>query len=292
MSLTPRNYGYKNETEVVEEVDINRLIKTKLQPMPKAAGRVLSLLRDENTTTNDIADALGMDPISTARVLRLANSPIYSLQREVTALQTAVSAIGNKEVYDIVMLGVASEAFTSDIRSSKTDVSIWEHSVAVGLAGRELANVLEMRGTEEAFTCGLLHDLGKMLLYKADRDRYAQIEEIEKDFEVIKAEKVYYGYSHAQVGCFAAYRWGLPEAVCSVILNHHDPTQARQSLVTSHIINVADALIREKGFGFREPTGKMPKSDSTFELHLSEDQMEKAWEKANSDLKEILNIFN
>lgn len=291
MSVITQDQSYDEGTETVEEININSLVKTKLSPMPKAAENVLQLLRDINASTHDIADALRYDPISTARVLRLANSPIYSLQREITAISEAVAAIGNKEIYDIVMLGVVSDAFTDDPRSPHTDVSIWEHSVAVGLAARELANIMNMRGTEEAFTCGLLHDIGKMLLYQADYDRYKQVYSLKTDREILNAEKVFYGYNHAQVGCFAAHRWGLPEAVCSVILNHHEPQQARQSLVISHIVHVADELVTEKGVGLRAPTGKMPRSESVTALEMTEKQMNRAWDKAQVDLDEILKTF-
>jgi putative nucleotidyltransferase with HDIG domain len=291
MSVITQKHNQQNQEEVIDEIDINRLIKTKLLPMPKAAGRVLTLLRDVNASTHEISDALGLDPIAASRVLRLANSPIYSFQREITALQNAVSAIGNKEIYDIVMLGIAADAFTVELRSPQTDISLWEHSVAVGLAGRELSNVLGMRGADESFTCGLLHDIGKMLLFQSNQKRYEQVINLDNEFDVLKAEKVYYGYSHTQVGCFAAHHWGLPEAICSVILNHHFPQQARQSLVTSHIINVADDLVTEKGFGFSTPTGKMPRSESVIALHLDDEKMEKAWEKAYADLFEIIQVF-
>ena len=92
-------------TTPTDHIDLEKLVKSKLQPMPASAQRILELIRDVDVSTNAIAEAIGYDHVLTSRVLRLANSPVYALRRRVTRIGDAVSAIGVRSIYDIVMFG-------------------------------------------------------------------------------------------------------------------------------------------------------------------------------------------
>ncbi len=270
-------------------IDIEQLVKTKLAPLPGSATRVLGIIQNDNVTTHDLAEAIGYDLALASRVMRLANSPLYAMQREVSTVSAAVAAVGVRSIYDIVMLGVAADSVSKELRSMKTGVSLWEHSVAVALASREISRELGLRGTEEAFICGLLHDIGKNLLFQADSPRFTETESAQDADGASVLEKRIFGYTHEQVGFYVARRWGLSDGVSAVMLWHHDPSQAAQAVVISHIVNVADDLVTRKGMGmYIDSPETYPTSKSVDYLRVSEAQMENVWIKTESSIHEIL----
>ena len=272
-----------------DHVDLEKLVKSKLQPMPASAQRILELIRDVDVSTHAIAEAIGYDHVLTSRVLRLANSPVYSLRRKVTKIGAAVSAIGVRSIYDIVMFGIASDNFSKDMWATKTGVSVWEHSVAVAIAARTLAMSLRLQGVQETFTCGLLHDIGKTLLYQHDPVNYMQVENESDEEGVIRLEKVLFGFDHTQVGLYVAHQWGIPAEVCNAILHHHNPGKAKSGIAVTHILNVADELVTLKGYGFHPGNpDELPRSESVDILRLNDDQMEDAWIRAEMGLKDLL----
>ncbi len=270
-------------------INIEELVNAKLAPLPGSATRILGILQDEDVSTRSLAEVIGYDPVLTSRVMRLANSSMYAMRREVSTVSAAIAAIGVSSIYDIVMLGVAADSFSKEFRSMKTGVSLWEHSVSVAIASREISRELGLRGTEEAFTCGLLHDIGKNLLFQADSLRFPETEYAEDSDGASLIEKRIFGYTHSQVGFYVARQWGLSDGVSSVLLSHHDPSQAAHAVVISHIVNVADDLVTRKGMGMHVGSpDTYPSSMSVNSLSLSETQMENVWIKTETSTNEIL----
>jgi putative nucleotidyltransferase with HDIG domain len=252
--------------------------------------KISSLLQDYNVSQRKIAEAIGYDPMLTSRVLRLVNSPIYPFQKSVTSLSTAVNAIGNKAIYEMVLMTIVTDSFGREIRNSVIGRDVWLHALAVAIGARELCVMLQMRGTEEAFSCGLLHDIGSLLLFRADSARYTEIFNQAECDDLSPIEKDVFGFDHAQLGALAAHRWHLSEPVCNMILYHHDPTDAPQALFMTHIINVADRLSYIKNH-------KLPVDDeflssaSVVILGLKAHQLEAVWEKVFVNLREVIKAF-
>lgn len=273
-------------------IDIEELVSTKVPMMPGSAARISSLLNDVNASSKQLTDAITYDPILTARILRLANSPIYSLQKNVSTLRHAVEVVGMKAIYEILIIGLAADSFAKEIRHSEKGRKIWEHSLAVALLSRELGQTLRLRGAEEAFICGLLHDIGKILLLRNDFHKFSETMVENDEMQMLQSESAIFGYNHAQIGSLVASRWGLPDGVCHSILNHHNPSQSGQFLVVAHLISVADTIANAKGFGLREVVEEQfIESESTIMLNLSPEQVEAAWEITIGNIAEIKTAF-
>jgi putative nucleotidyltransferase with HDIG domain len=246
-----------------------------------------------NVSTRAIADAIGADPVLAARVLRAANSPLYSLERRVTALPAAVNALGNNAINLLVVIYAASDTFSSKKRQSPLERTLWEHSVAVGVAARELSLTLGMRGSEESFLCGLLHDIGKLLLLRHNSGHYAQMEGVQNEQEMLTREQEIYGYTHAQIGALVARRWSLPEDIGYAINYHHHPSEAEQFMLMARVIDVADGLANKAGIGMRpEPERDLSISESVLALNLTTEQLTGVWERAQVTLGEMMTLFN
>ncbi|MEZ5308448.1 MAG: HDOD domain-containing protein [Pyrinomonadaceae bacterium] len=275
-----------------ELISIESFVKAKLMPLPSSASRVLGLIENPNVTTGELSTAIGLDPVLASRVMRLANSPMYAMEREIATVSAAVAAVGVRSIYDIVMLGVAADNFSRDMRSLKTGVTIWEHSAAVALACKGIAKQLRMRGAEEAFTCGLLHDIGKNLLFLSDPIRYTEVDVLDNEESASEMERQIFGFDHSQVGFYVARRWGLAEAVSAAVLWHHVPREAEQAVVICHVVNVADELVTRKGMGLHiMDSTVLPSSYSVKALGLEPLQMERAWEETEISLATMLDGF-
>lgn len=262
-------------------LDLESLIEVELPPLPGVALRVAGLTQDLDASTRKIADAIGCDPILAARIIRAANSPIYCFQRNVTALPIAVSALGNETIHSLVFMSAAAEAFTKG-RRSPFETTLWEHSVAVGLAAREVMLMLRLRGLEEGFLCGLLHDLGKLLLLRHDPQGYRELLNATDERELLAGEMSLFGYTHAQVGALAAKRWNLPDEISQTIYFHHDPGQATHGMLMARVVDVADGIAYRAGFGVQAGERNIMGSESVLALNLTEDQIQQVTEKTES----------
>lgn len=288
------------ETPAPSKTSIEKIIKANLPPLPGSVFRVLELLRDVNVSTFALAKAVGYDPLLAARLLRLANSSFYSRQKNITTIEKAIDTIGTKALYDAVMLGIAANTFSKEIEHSQAGRAVWEHSLAVALLARELTDVLKMRGAENAFICGLLHDIGKFVLLKSDSELFKKISDMSEDNEMMKSEDKFFGINHAEVGALLTNRWNMPEVISSVILHHHQPAKATQAVFVAHVINAADTIADANGYGvslkiddeyLEDDEIKTLQSESIIALHLTQSQMYNAWDSIQPNLQEIVNSF-
>lgn len=278
---------------VSHPVDLESLVQAELPPLPDVAMRVAALTQDLNSSSRAIADTIGCDPILGARVLRAANSPLYYLERNVTTLSMAVGALGNENIHQLVVATAAIDAFQRKGRSSAIETTLWEHSIAVGLAAREIMSLLGLRGTEQGFICGLLHDIGKLLLLRHNLEVYRQLISEPGDQDFLAAERSAFGYTHAQVGALAAKRWNLPETITHAIYHHHQPSQADQAMLIARVIDVADALANRAGLGVWGPTERdLSDLESVIALRLSDQQLSAVWEKTQAGVRETFALFS
>lgn len=283
----------KSPASVSKRINIESLVEQKMPPSPGGLMRLTQILRDYSITRNRIVEAIRYEPVLVARILRLANSPVYSLEREVILVDEAIGAIGNQAIYDIVIVEFATRTFRNRGNNSETERKIWEHSLAVAILSREISQILEMRGLEESFVCGLLHDFGKFLLFNHDNKGYSEILDIDNEFEMLKAEVKQYGYNHSEVGSLVARRWNLPDDVCYSILNHHNPSQSEHPKIVEHIIDIADTLANVNGYGLRqEENSKLQASESAMKLGLNEKLLEVIWNGAEGKIAEIVKTFS
>ena len=274
------------------KLDIETLVDTKLPPSPGGIMRLTTVLRDFNAPTSRIAEAINYEPSLVTRILRLANSPIYALEKNIATIQQAIGTVGTVVIHDIVMMELTSTTFATAIYNSPNVKKIWKHSLAVALLSRELSKTLKIRGTEEAFICGLLHDIGKIMLLIHDAEGFSTLPEDCSESEMLRSESERYGYNHEEVGALVARRWGLPDEVCLSILHHHDPSQSDQPMLVTHIVDVADTIANIRGVGVRsENESKLTHSESVMKLGFTEEQMEDAWNIVQENLNEVVKAF-
>lgn len=277
-------------TTTTTKIDIDKLIELEIPPLPSSIARVIELTQTENHSARQIAEAIGADPALAAKVLRIANSPIFFLAREIVNLLMAVNTLGNEAIKTLLITSFTSDSFRKILRKSPQANKLWVHSVAAGLAARELSHELGMRSKDEAFVCGLLHDLGKLALLCYDPMFYQQLDDQGDEFGIQRCEIRRFGYSHSQVGALMTQRWGLPNAIVSAIYYHHQPGEAGEFVFMSRIVDIADQLANVAGYGLVRMSEEIDisLSESAMCLKLQKAQLDAVWDRTTKSLETMI----
>jgi HD-like signal output (HDOD) protein len=194
------------------------------------------------------------DVLISARTLRVANSAFYGLPQQVDSVGHAVALVGLRSLQSMVLAAVVMEQFRSDdAQLQHTLVQHWKHAVGVAVCARKLAPRARL-GAETAFTAGLLHDIGRLVMAMLDPSRYRMGLHQEDDLSVpgteavaplLLAERRVWGFDHCQVGSMLAARWKLPPSLSRCMALHHDcgHPEADDLVCLVHVANaVAHAL--------------------------------------------------
>ncbi|MFN8034924.1 MAG: HDOD domain-containing protein [Acidimicrobiia bacterium] len=224
---------------------------TKLPPSSTASVKLLTLL-NEDASSSEIGRVIETDPSLTAQVIRLANTPYYGMSRRVASARQAVMVLG----FDLVRSLVTNAAFGFNVgRSSGVPEGFWEHSLSSGAAASVLA-VHSGYPESEAFSAGLLADLGIALLYRYLGPAYTKLRERAASLEqpLIAAEQEEFGMTHADITAAALERMRFPEELVTVLGRHHVvPDETTSPL--GRIVFAAEALAHE--FEHTRPEGHL-----------------------------------
>ena len=197
-------------------------------PIGQDAGvRLLGLLADDEADAAQVAGVVESDPALTFQVLRVANSPFYGLSRRVASARQAVTVLG------VIMVRAlaAAQVFRLNVRDARSlPKSFWEHSFATAMSASNLAAELDVEASE-AFSAGMLLDIGTALLRRNDPSRYAIVEQLASlpGESLVEAERRMFGITHAEVGGFALDRLRFPEDFAEAVAEHHLLPSAKSS---------------------------------------------------------------
>ena len=227
-----------------------------LPPMPMVATKVVQLMQDPNKTAKDLADAISKDAAVSARILKIANSSFYSMQRQVKTIEHAIVILGEKTLKSLVL---ASSLKGVNKTFGLTEKMLWEDSIGAAIGSRLVAQRFKSSDPEEAFLGGLFRHIGMLVMNNTDPDKFLQIIQGvyngEGTFEDL--EKKFFPYSHALIGEAVLQKWNFAENLTQVARHHEDLDVSRKEqpelyrlILTVHI---ADKLCRKLGIGQREP---------------------------------------
>jgi putative nucleotidyltransferase with HDIG domain len=213
-----------------------------LPSLPVVVIDLLSTMEQEDIDIHLLAGKITLDQSLTAKTLRLANSSFYGMQSKVTSIQQAIAVLGFHSIRTLVTACSVTGAI-APLAGNRFDFqAFWRHSVATAVAAKTLAPRLR-QNAETAFTAGLLHDLGALVLATRFPAQYEQALAYRRqhDCDSAEAERAVFGLDHALVGSSLAAYWKFPAAIQSAVANHHD--LAEQDVASLPlVIHVADLL--------------------------------------------------
>lgn len=238
-----------------------------LPPMPQVAAKALRLVEDPACTAQELTKILSTDAALAARVLKIANSAMFSRQREITTLSQAIMLIGFKALRGIIVAATLRQVSKGDAQSEKL---VWENSMASAMFASKIARKIKARWVDEIFLLALLHTLGQVVLLsrKETSSDFQKVNDLikSKAYDYTAAEQEVYGFAHPLIGALVAKKWNFPAETCQVILHYKDPVEALESDVDKQIavVQLADALSHRASIG--SPEGYPDHTDLSIKL--------------------------
>jgi HD-like signal output (HDOD) protein len=209
--------------------------------LPDVAFRVNELIDQPNTRPADLAEVILCDPALAARLLRLVNSAYYALPSQVETVSQAIHLIGQRELRDLVMATSAVNLFKGLPPEQVNMEQFWFHSIACGIAARELARRCHLPEGERLFLAGLLHGIGKLVFYSQCADRYREVlQRVEQEgIAAIAAEQQVFGFTYADLSAELLKNWRFPERLWTAVAYHLEPSSAPNYWLEAMIIHAA-----------------------------------------------------
>jgi HD-like signal output (HDOD) protein len=261
----------------VVETILNKEFELPL--LPHVAIKVIRITNDANSNMADLAKVVMTDQMMATKIIKIANSPVYAGTVKITDIKQALVRVGQGEIRNMMLaVSLGSKVFRSGLYG-RLAKELWEHAVGCAFAARVVAHGLR-KNREQAFLCGLMHDLGKMIMLNI----LEQCQRKErKGFRPSKGTILELWNRYQQdVGELAVTNWNLPQIVSHVVqhhskLNEIEEDEGDMAAVTA----LGDAFCRLKGIG----------QDPEEELDLSSQEASQRLNLAPETIFELLERF-
>jgi HD-like signal output (HDOD) protein len=259
--------------------DIDKYIKD-IPTLPMVAHEINLASQRDDFTAKSLGKIIEQDPPLTSKMLRLANSAYYGFARQVSTLDRAVTLLGFNTVKNLALTVSVFQLFE---KAQSTDVDmpgLWRHSLGCAIAAKTTMNRKDPDLAEEAFLCGIIHDIGTIILlnnFPEETKKALQMME-EKNIAQSEAEKKVLGVAHEQVGAFLADKWNFPVEYSRVIRLHHKPPSPKMDTTEMKnflqvAVYVGNQLAKAVGLGRsldNQMSGVMPETWRLLDISLKE----------------------
>jgi putative nucleotidyltransferase with HDIG domain len=221
-----------------------------LPPAPTVATELLDLFRDSNSDIDRVVELIRFDPSLTAKILKRCNNTYFGNDEPSTDIFEVVTRLGFYEVYCIVAALVGASVMALGKSNHGLDIdTLWRHSVASAVAASNLARRAE-ESEAVAFTAGLLHEIGKLVLSSVEGAPYAKMvqENAASGTSLAAAEIAAFGVDHATIGAQLLVRWGLPNNIAVAVLFHNGASESGKPFARLiAIVQIASVLANQLG---------------------------------------------
>lgn len=244
-----------------------------LPAMPGIVVRVMEATMDPNVSVSEVCALIEHDPSMTAKLLKVSNSSYFGMRQVVGSLKLALVILGVREVRNIVLgISVFEALRTRETEFLLSNQGLWSHSVLVGGVAKKLGNHLEMSMQGEDFIAGLLHDIGKLVLWNQLGDEYKVVYEKAKELAIPLdgLEMETFEFDHSDAAEALAVAWSLPESLSSALAYHH-AREGRSlsdsaSPKLSALVRVANLAAHDKWNGKDEGTLWCGRDDEAWKI--------------------------
>lgn len=193
-----------------------------LPSLPAVVAELLATMEQEDIDTHVLAGKITLDQALTAKTLRLANSSFYGMSSKVTTIHQAISVLGFHSIRTLVTACSVTASFTPGAGDAFDFPGFWRHAIGSAVCARVLAPHYRIN-PDTAFTAGLLHDLGTLVLATRFRDDYLRVSAYQREHDSLTetAQLAVFGIGHAAVGAALAAHWKFPPPIQAAVAEHH-----------------------------------------------------------------------
>jgi len=221
-----------------------------LPPMPHIILKARDILSDPESSLKDLAKVIETDQAMVAKVVTLANSAYYGVSGMISSISHASVLLGQRTLGQMITISASSALLNKKLRGYGIDPDeMWKHSLACAFAAKRIAGISNEKMIEDAFTAGLLHDAGKIILDPyvfENKKEFAQFDS-QNGLPPFETEKAIIGFDHAEIMSRACRLWRFPEEQVTAIRHHHQPSRSEENKLAC-VIHLADILAKTAGF--------------------------------------------
>jgi putative nucleotidyltransferase with HDIG domain len=262
-----------------------------LASFPDIYYKINEVLNSPKSSASHMAEVVEKDTSLSAKLLKIVNSAFYSFPSKIDSIRRAITIIGTKELATLAVGISAIEAFKG-IPVELTNMRVfWRHSIACGVFARLLGTYIENVSTERLFVSGLLHDIGRLVIFRSMPEYSAYTLYLsERDLKPLsEIEEEVYGFDHAEVGSLLMEKWKFPEKLIRNIKFHH---AAKPVTIESSIVNVADCMAVAFGAPVSRSTIVPPIHREIWDsLELSPSVIQPILNQSSRQIEEIEDVF-
>ena len=276
-------------------------IQRNLPTLPTIVNELTNVLQNPDASTFVVEDVMTADQSMTMKILRVANTSFYRGSRDrVTDASEAIGTLGFEKIRNVVLTTSVFKMFSGPSAEQKFSLEgLWKHCLGVASASRCIAKFLGKDWHERAYTCGLVHDIGKVARFKLDESDQTQDflndsqTSLDKNINFYKSELINQSPRHDYLGFLICKNWGLSRFVEGVVRWHHESVPERREKVTStdaheliDLVILANWSVNKLKFGFSGHESPDTPSDALLSrLHVNPQQLDQICLDIENELK-------
>lgn len=245
--------------------------------IPTVLMEITAIFDSPDGSAKDAAAVIEKDPAIATRALRLVNSSFYGLKNPVSNINLACSILGLKVIKNLVVQATVLQTFDSGQQRQGIDADwLWDHSFKTAVACRLLAEHSPAAADfakDDAYTSGLIHDIGKLILLDSQGDRFQEALSLSQSDQMplAKAEGEVFGFNHAHVGGLLANRWKLAPVVQAAVMYHHSPATNPEDWARGFLVKAANTFAHRAADGGGGWRGDLLDDDTLLTLQLDDE---------------------
>jgi putative nucleotidyltransferase with HDIG domain len=275
-------------------------VKDSIDRMPTLSPvihKITEVANNVKSSAQDLTDVIQLDPVLTAKVIRMVNSAYFGLPQEIKSLKQAVVMLGLNTIKNVAL----SSAFLGKMNLNKGSTALngedfWKHSLGVAVASKMIARKLgiDSKYLEEYFIAGLIHDIGKVLINNFFPEEMNMIleESSSRKLPILEVERKIFGLTHEEIGIAIGKKWKFANSLLYAVGKHHQPVQEGNSANFSMVVAVADTFVKILQVGFSGNSKIEAIPDEVWKaLNLDEEKVFEALTSINEEINKAVQFL-
>ncbi|MDD2309449.1 MAG: HDOD domain-containing protein [Desulfuromonadaceae bacterium] len=276
---------------------IDRIVEetSTVYSLPLFYERLNETINHPRSSIEDISRIITEDQGLTARLLRLANSPMFGCYARVDSITKAVTIIGTQQLRDLALAASVMGVFKDIPEDLLNMSSFWQHSIACGIIARSLAVYRREANVERLFVAGMLHDVGQVVLAAARPEVSRELLETQRDIGrlYLELERERLDFDHAELGGALLKKWKIPASIGEPVAYHHNPGAAEQFRLETALVHLADIICQAMELGQGAERGVPPLDEPAWErLGLTPHMLGTVLKQSESQIAETFAILS
>ncbi len=247
---SPGEKSFLTLSPIISMNDLTCLVKEnhRLKSFAGNVHNLMAVTQNPNCSVDDVAKEITLDQSLTLRVLKMANSSVYTMGKPINNIKAAVGRIGVREVRNLVMTLNVIQQYEGQISQYLDPQHFWEHSIGCGLIAPTLAKACHSKSLDDYFLSGIMHDIGRLVFLDQLVDKYTVVWETANQYElpleVVEAKLIL--MNHCDILQQVLDNWNFPHDFIIPIANHHKPAVKIKQLGPNHILTTAVISLADK----------------------------------------------